>query len=372
MWTLSETASGLPVPPLGLGLGGKFALDPSAASTHVAAVHLALDLGIRLLDTAEVYAEGGSETLLGRALRGRRDQAWIATKVRPEHLAKADLIRACEGSLQRLGTDRIDLYQVHWPNPAVPLEETAEALLQLHREGKIRHIGVSNFPVELLEQMEAALGAQPLFSVQSEYNLGDRTLEDRVLPHCAARGLKVLAYSPLDQGRLVAHAGCRAALTRIAAAHGTTPTRAALQFLMSRPGVVPIPSSLNPAHLAENARALTDPLPQEALARIDEECRIRVEAVPWTEIRPIPDPTGQHSVPLSLEEARRNPMGLCPSPLELAEEIRQDDRIKPIRIAALPEAVGPFRYDLVEGRLRFWAWVLAFEGRRPVPALVRS
>ena len=162
-------------------------------------VHAALDAGINLFDTAEGYGKGLSESLLGKALGHRRDEALIATKASGGHLRGADLLEACEGSLKRLGTDRIDLYQIHWPNPDIPIDETMEAMETLRSQGKVRAIGVSNFgPVDLDE----LFARHRVESNQILYSLLCRTVEDEVLPRCRRHGIGLLAYSPLAQGLL--------------------------------------------------------------------------------------------------------------------------------------------------------------------------
>jgi aryl-alcohol dehydrogenase-like predicted oxidoreductase len=168
-------------------------------NASIATVHAALDAGINFFDTAEGYEEGQSERVLGRALVGKRDRALIATKVSPNHLRAADLYAACEGSLRNLQTDYIDLYMIHWPNWDVPLEETAEALLRLKEQGKIRAIGVSNFAVQDLSDIVALA---PCASNQLPYSLLWRVIEHEILPLCRRHDVSVICYSPLAQGLL--------------------------------------------------------------------------------------------------------------------------------------------------------------------------
>jgi len=355
-----------------MGVGGRFAADHSRDAEQVAALRLGIELGMTFIDTAEGYGAGHSEELVAEAVRGIRERVFLASKVSPDHLTARALRSACEQSLRRLETDRLDLYQVHWPNPAVPLEETLGELVRLREQGKIRHIGVSNFSLNELKRTRSLLGSTPLFSVQSEYNLFERSPEAEVIPWCAKEGVLFIAYSPLDQGRVAGNREVRQRLCALALEAGHTPSQLALAFLRARGPVLPIPKALGEPHIRENASAAAIELTPELQRRVDRECRVELLRVPWREIRPARDASGDHAVYQTIEDARGNPAGHSPSPLELAAEMRRDDRIKPIRVTPATGGEGAFRFDLAEGRLRFWAWVLAFDGQRDVPVLVRD
>lgn len=251
----------------------------------VAAMRRAHELGVSLIDTAEVYGQGHSEEVVGRAIKALgRDHLVIATKLAGAHLRPELVSRACEGSLKRLGISEIDLYQIHWPDPwdQVPLAGTMKALEKLHKEGKIRHIGVSNFAVRDLEEARAALSRTDIVENQVHWSLLHRTVEDEVLPYCAKEGIAVLPWSPLEKGILAGkyHAGNKPSdeirkgsrmlrdgnlaeiaklvegLRAIGAKHGKTPVQVALNWLMRQPGtVVPIPGAKFPAQAEENAGA---------------------------------------------------------------------------------------------------------------------
>ncbi len=251
----------------------------------VAAMRRAHELGVSLIDTAEAYGQGHSEEVVGRAIKELgRDDLVIATKLAGAHLRPELVARACEGSLKRLGISEIDLYQIHWPDPwdQVPLAGTMKALEKLQKEGKIRHIGVSNFAVRDLEEARAALSGTDIVENQVHWSLLHRTVEDEVLPYCAKEGIAVLPWSPLEKGILAGkyHAGNKPSdevrkssrmlkdgnLAEIAklvevlratgAKHGKTPVQVALNWLIQQPGtVVPIPGAKSPAQAEENAGA---------------------------------------------------------------------------------------------------------------------
>ncbi len=355
-----------------MGVGGRFAAETSHDGEQIAALQRGIELGMTFIDTAEGYGGGHSEELVGRATNGGRDEVFLCSKVSPEHLAPVDLMRACEGSLRRLSVEYLDLYQIHWPNPLVPLEETLGAMVRLREQGKIRHLGVSNFSLGGIKKVQEILGSVPLFSVQMEYNLFDRGAEEEIIPWCTRNRVLFIAYSPLDQGRIAGNAEARRRLSVLARRADMSASQMALNFLSTRGAVLSIPKATCVEHIRENATACDVDLPSTLLEEIDRECRVETARVPWREIKPALDAKGEHKVYTTLEEARANPAGHFPSPRELAEEIRRDDRIKPIRVMPISGTAGEYRYNLAEGRLRFWAWVLAFDGCRDVPVLVRN
>jgi diketogulonate reductase-like aldo/keto reductase len=216
---------------------------------EVRALRAGIDLGMTLIDTAEMYAEGGAEEVTGEAIKGRRDEVFLVSKVLPSHGSRTATIAACEASLKRLGTDRLDLYLLHWRGN-YGLEDTLTGFEALLGSGKIRYWGVSNFDVEDMEELRAA-GGRTVAANQVLYNLGRRGIEHDLLPWSVRQGVPIMAYSPIEQGRLL---GDRT-LRQIAAAHSATPAQIALAFVLSRPGVIAIPKSANVAHVRENAGA---------------------------------------------------------------------------------------------------------------------
>ena len=355
-----------------MGVGGRFSPDMSSDEKQIRALQMGIDLGMSFIDTAEVYGGGHSEELVGRAIRGRRERVFIASKVSPEHLSPFDLTTACEDSLNRFKIDCLDLYQIHWPNPAVPIAQTLEVLIQLREQGKIRHIGISNFSLTETQKVQGILDPVPLFSIQMEYNLFEREAEDEIIPWCNKNGVAVIAYSPLDQGRIVGSATIRDKLLKIARRIGHAPSQIALNYICGHGNVIAIPKATSPEHIKNNATACDFDLPPEIFNEIGRECRPKITFLPWGNIRPEVDETGEHKVYTTIEEALANSANHTPSPLELSMEIRKNARIKPIKVVPIVDKRDGYHYDLVEGRLRFWAWVLAFNGSRDVPVLIRN
>lgn len=255
--------SGEQLPALGQGTW-YMGEDRSARQEEVAALQLGLDLGLTLIDTAEMYAEGGAEQVVGEALLGRRDQAFLVSKVYPHNASRQGAVAACERSLKRLKTDRIDLYLLHWRG-SHPLAETVEAFAALQRAGKIRHWGVSNLDLADMQELRGVPGGEACAANQLLYNLGRRGIEWDLLPWLREQGVATMAYSPIEQARLLGHKG----LQDFAHRHGMTPAQAALAWLLAQEGVIAIPKSASLARVRENAAAREIPLDPAQLAELD-------------------------------------------------------------------------------------------------------
>jgi diketogulonate reductase-like aldo/keto reductase len=222
-------------------------------SAEVEALRAGFDLGLALVDTAEMYGNGGAEEVVAEAIRGRRDGVFLVSKVLPGNASKAGTIRAAEQSLRRLRTDRLDLYLLHWPG-SNPLEETLAAFRQLVEAGKIVRYGLSNFDTDGMESALQLPGGDAICCDQVLYNLGRRGIERNLLPWCLDHRVLLMAYSPVEQGEM-ATAGKRSPLGRVAERHGVTPAQIALAWTIREPGVVTIPKAADPEHVRQNAAA---------------------------------------------------------------------------------------------------------------------
>ena len=213
------------------------------------ALRLGMDLGMTLIDTAEMYGDGGAERVVGKAIAGRRDEVFLVSKVYPQHANRRLIERSCDNSLGRLGTDRIDLYLLHWRG-STPLAETIEMFERLREAGKIVRWGISNFDVADMDE----LGAAAVATNQVLYNLESRGIEFALLPWCAQRHIPLMAYSPVGQaGALLTHPVLKA----VAAGHGVTPAQVAIAWSIRLPGIISIPKASDPAHVRANAAAAT-------------------------------------------------------------------------------------------------------------------
>jgi diketogulonate reductase-like aldo/keto reductase len=267
----SETAfrttslpSGETVPVLGQGTWG-MAEHPARRAGEIAALRMGIELGMTLIDTAEMYAGGAAEELVAEAIEGQRAGVFLVSKVLPNHSTRRGTITACEASLRRLHTDRLDLYLLHWRGGA-PLDETLEAFDSLARAGKIRHWGVSNFDVGDMEDLDAAAGGRVAATNQVLYNLSRRGIEWALLPWCRAHGMPIMAYSPIEQGRLLG----QEVLRRIARRQTATPAQIALAWVLRQDGVIAIPKASSIDHVREDRGALEISLTPADLEELDE------------------------------------------------------------------------------------------------------
>ncbi len=256
--------SGESIPVLGQGTW-RLGESRRPAAEEIAALRLGLDLGMTLIDTAEKYGEGRTEELVGRAIEGRRDAVFLVSKVYPHNASRSGVVEACERSLRRLGTDRLDLYLLHWRG-SIPLRETVEGFERLRRDGKIRHWGVSNFDRADMEELWALEGGRNVAANQVLYNLQERGVEWNLLPWCRKRGIPVMAYTPLGAGAALPR---HSAVKAIAARRGATPAQVALAWVLRGPGVMTIPKSARRYHMRENRDALDRALPAADLAELD-------------------------------------------------------------------------------------------------------
>jgi len=251
---IGQSVRRLTLPKIGFGtwkIGGGSTADSKLDSVSLTALRSALEIGYTHFDTAEMYAAGHSEELVGKALREakvKRADVFITTKVHPSHLDYDDALKACENSLRRLNIDYIDLYLIHWPSAGMKLEDTFRALNKLVRAGKVKHLGVSNFNLKLLKQSQS-LSETPIITNQVPYSINDRSyVKNGMLEYCRQNDIIITAYEPVDKGNLRPNK----TLEAIAKAHNATIFQIALAWIVSQPRVITIPMSFNPKHIKEN------------------------------------------------------------------------------------------------------------------------
>jgi diketogulonate reductase-like aldo/keto reductase len=265
-----ETTYNLTLPKIGFGtwkIGGGSSPDPKTDPVSMAALRCALDSGYTHFDTAEMYANGHSEELLGLAIREAntpRESLFITSKVMPSHLKFDEVLNSCENSLRRLQMEYIDLYLIHWPSPGMKLAETFRALNKLVQEGKVKHLGVSNFNLKLLKEAQT-LSATPILTNQVPYSLSDRSyVKNGVLDYCQRNDILFTAYSPVDEGRMRSNS----ALESIARSHHASVYQIALAWVISQPRIITIPMSANPQHITENFQAAEIDLSPEEIQQL--------------------------------------------------------------------------------------------------------
>ena len=259
-----QLPSGEKVAALGQGTW-RMGEDPRRRQEEIATLRLGIELGATLIDTAEMYAEGGAEELLGEAIEGRREEVFLVSKVYPHNASMQGAVAACERSLKRLKTERIDLYLLHWRGN-VPLAETMEAFLALQRAGKIRYFGVSNFDRSDMEELRSVPGGEGTAADQVLYNLSRRGIELNLVPWAREHKIPLMAYSPLEQGRLMRDER----LSGFARRTGRTPAQTALGWLLAKPDVIVIPKSASRERLKQNMAILKCPLSKQEVEELEQ------------------------------------------------------------------------------------------------------
>ncbi len=257
-----KLASGKVVPALGIG-AWRIGENRERRHAEIAALRLALDLGMSLIDTAEMYGDGASEELVGEAISGRRDQVFVVSKVYPQNASRERLQRACERSLSRLGTDYLDLYLLHWRG-SVPLAETVETFVALKQSGIIRDYGVSNFDLNDMKELLNLVGGEQVAVNQVLYNLSRRGIELDLLPWCRAQGIPTMAYSPIEQGRLLEK------LRPLAAPLGVKGAQLALAWLLRQDDIIAIPKASSEAHVRDNRESSDLNLTPETVLELEQ------------------------------------------------------------------------------------------------------
>ena len=238
--------------------------DPRLREDEIAALRLGIEMGATLIDTAEMYGEGRAESLIGEAIAGIRHDVFVVSKVYPHNASREGAAAACERSLKRLGTDRIDLYLLHWTG-SIPLAETVEAFEALQRAGKIRYWGVSNLDVSDMQALTSLPGGAAVQTDQVLYNLSRRRIEHHLVPWLRERRIPIMAYSPIEQARLSSHRKLQAFAER----NGMSAAQAALAWVMKDDDVIAIPKTSMPEHVIENVAAADIRLDAEELAELD-------------------------------------------------------------------------------------------------------
>lgn len=362
------------IPVLGqgtMGLGGYSACDRSNDQRDIRALRTGIDMGMSLIDTAECYGAGHAEEIVGKAISDIRKKVFVATKVSPENLTFEGVRRSLESSLGRMRTDYIDLYQIHWPNPEILIDETISALLSAVKEGKIRYLGVSNFLQPEIQDIITAFGNGIFVSNQAEYSIFDRSIEGGLMQYCSQHDLTLLAYSPLDQGRITFAGECYDLMHKLSLKYQKTIPQVILNWLVIHKNVVALPKASSEKHIVENTESLDFLLTEEEYQMIDEKNVSKVVNIPVSKIEVVLDKVSPRKGCCTLEDAVSNKLGFCPSPLSMARAIKLTGEIKPVRIVRAGNEPDDCIYILEEGIMRYWAWVLAFEGERDIPALIR-
>lgn len=306
-------------------------------------IRLGIEQGLTFIDTSETY---GNEEIIAKAIKGKRDKVFISDKFAPEHNGYDDVIKACEASLKRLGTDYIDLYSMYYPNPNIDIDETITAIEHLGLDGKIRYGGYCNVGSKFIESLKGG-------AIQLEYNLFDRSIEDSILPYCERNNILTVAYSPLLDWELL-DPGAVVWVMEIALNHQSGIRQVILAWLVSRKSVIVIPRSNNPKHIIENARAGDLILSQ---AEIDQISKMFPYESQYIDPKLINISLNADTIPQTKEQALRK--------WPTVGKVSLED-FKPVRVTYTWEKT----YEIKEGAFRYWSWIL--QSDKPIPVIVKK
>lgn len=359
------------LPRVGQGSGNKGANLSNFSSNFddlVSGVKFGIDHGLSLIDTAEIYGDGRSELIIGAAVKKLRDSVLIATKFSPNNHSYKSVIESAKGSLTRLGIEHIDIYQIHWPNRSVPITETLSAMADMQNKGLIRQIGVCNFSANQLEnaiEIAGLLGTK-IFSIQIKFNLIDQFAYHKIKEVCNKNDIRIIAYSPF-KSLLNKNRGRTQILDALGLENGMSPMQVALSWILHHPNVIPIPESANHAHLKEISETGLKRLSEDSLLELDKNFSNLICDIETTAIKSR-NPERSQNKTLSKIEIEKFSGDFCPSIIELASEISSGEFLQPILVARI--ATDPDIYEIIEGELRYWAFVYAFGKDRKISAII--
>ena len=355
------------------GIGSYQNFNPEDVKKRIQVLKYGIDLGMAYLDTADLYGGGFSEETVGEVIKGIRHKVFLASKFNPGTSVFDSVINSIEGSLKRLGTDYIDLYQIHWPNPLIAISEIMEALSILVGQGKIRYIGVSNFSLEEFKEAQASLPKETIVSNQVEYNLLDRSVENDFLPFCETNGVTLIAYSTFNQGMFLLGEKLKEVLNRLSVKYYRTIPQIILRWLISHKPVIAVTKSGSISHTKENALSTEFDLEEEDIRDINGVCEQLHMEVPTNRIRL--NVSESRPVYMIMKEALANHLDLIPSPLVLSKIIQKRKRMKPIRLVPTKDTSGEYDYDIDsydtwDNVKKYWAWIIAYGDEIKIPAII--
>lgn len=356
-----------------IGFGAGFSVEEYKNQREIVNIlKLAVSLGINLIDTAENYGNGLSEKLIGRAIRKQRKKLILATKFSPENSSYKGILKSCEGSLKRLNTDYIDIYQFHWSNPNTPFEESIKALEKLKKDGKIKNFGVGNFTKKELDEILKLTDPKNIVSLQTEFNLHEQYIKNsKLLNKCIKNNISIICYSPLDQGRVEFMNKAQINLIdKLTKKYNKSISQIILNWESNNTSLIPIPKTLNSRHLIENSQSPEFKMDSNEYLEIDKTFSPKINYIKTSDI--IISQKGERgkSGYQTLKEALENKDFLVPTPKDLADNIGEVSSFKPVRL--VPANAKSTKYFLINGRVRYWAWVIKFGNKKPIPCYIRN
>lgn len=327
-----------------------------------------IELGLNFIDTAELYGNGISEGVVGKAIKGLRDDVFLSSKFNP---TDKDVSISLNNSLKRLKTYYVDLYQIHFSNPTVPIINTMKSLSKLVDDGKIRYVGLSNFSIQEFNITQQFFDKK-IVSNQLEYNLLDRSVENTFIPFCKENNISLIAYSPLNKGRIYCNCNQKIVLSKIAKKHDKTIAQVVLRWItndINNKNVIAVVKTGNFNRLKENAESLEFELEKNDIIKINNLQKENVEYISQEYI----SFNNLKNVYRTIDEAINNKMNLIPSPVNLAKVIKECKILKPVRVIKYKDGNYTFdKYDIMDQIKKYWAWIIAYGHDVPIPAFIMN
>jgi aryl-alcohol dehydrogenase-like predicted oxidoreductase len=357
------------------GTGNHSDYNPTYVGNRLNVIQHGIDRGMTFLDTAEIYGGGLSEEIIGRAVKGQREKVVIASKCYPHDNARNNIVSSLEGSLKRLQTDYIDLYQIHWPNPFVNLMDILETLSILVDQGKIRYIGLSNYTLSEFIEAQNLLPNQTIVSTQIEFNLLNRTIEDDFIPYSKVNKITLMTYSPLNQGRLFHCDKQKRLLKSLSKKYNKSISQVVLRWIISHDNVVTSTRTRSIEHLIDNASAMDFDIEKKDLQRISKLTKTECSYVATDRIKiRIEDNRALYT---NVNDALENKLQLIPSPKAISKLLIERNAILPIRLVPTKDTSGEYNYDIDsydtnDNLKRYWGWIIAYGYNRNIPAYILS
>jgi len=347
------------------GAGSKNTATLDSIEKRINVLMSGIDHGIKIIDTAPSYEGGHSEEIVGKVLQQiNRDEIILCTKFEPDSNSYNGVLRSIDESLDRLKTHYIDIYQVHWPNPEIPISETMGALSELVDRGKIKNIGVCNFTKREILEAEEYLDNKKIVSAQAEYNLNNRMAEDNLFEFCKRTKKLFFAYNLFNQGRMMQNN----LIISLAKKYGVREHQVIINWSITNNFVIPILNSMSIGHTIQNVNAINFKLSSEDIDLINKEFKDQTKLIDSNDIQVVDfDVDDTHKIYTNINDAIENKFRMSPSPVSLSKEIKKGKLLKPVELIFNRESEKP-KYILVHGRIRYWAWLIAFNGEKPIPA----
>lgn len=353
------------------GRNHKIRLNKDLIKVKKETLEFGFDLGMNFVDTGEDYEGGLSEEILGESIKGIRDKIIIATKFKPINNSRSGIIAALEGSLRRLKTDYVDLYQIQWPNPEIPIDETISTLEKLVSSGKIKHFGVGNFSSDQISQALSFTKTKNLIAAQTEYDLFNREIEKGYIDFTTSKNISIIAY--LSHGKDLFNENEKKLLENLSNKYEVSIRSIILNWIISKKNILVLTSSMSKKHTKQNYLSGQFKMEVDDIDLINNKFNRKIVKINPLDIKVLDydESDNAHKIYTTVEEAKENKLNIKPDAEQIADEILKSGKLlRPIELKKNPNKSDKEKYILVRGRMRFWGWLIAYGKTEPLDCLI--